>query len=311
VPTIAFPRRLVATASAAGLALLLTTTVLAQEATTPEVEASPNPPTAEASASPQPVLLEARPEGTWEVRAFDAWAGGLVEPRQSSTYTTTFLPGGRLVGETGCGSYFGGYSVDADDISMRVISKGSDPCNVKRTEEAVAYSVALEAVATWRPTASGLEFLDETGAVRLVLGRASVADLVGSWLVERYAKPNRKLVEPLSDNSLELVFDADGGVSGSAGCRFLEGLYESESDRVVIAPIETAGLPCEGDERRQERQFLRAIDDVVLWARDGQSLVLSDGFGEPLVKLTAAPPAVESTAVPDPLETAAPTGQAG
>ena len=290
---IAYPHRLVAAVIAFALVVLSAGVALAQEEATP---------TAATSAAPSAAPLEVRPEGSFGVLAFDAWGQGLAEPRPATTLTSVFLPEGRLEGETGCGTYYGAYGVDGDGINLRVISKGTDPCGTKDTEEAVAYSIALESVVSWRPAGSGLELLDESGSVRLILGEAIEPDLSGSWLVQRYAKPNGTLVEPLPGTPADIDFDSDGGVAGSTGCRFFEGSYETQGDRIVIAPIDTVGLPCEGEERRQERRLLRSLDAAVIWTLVSGDLVLSDGFGEPLVVLGPAP---EPVASPPPAEAAA------
>ena len=291
MPAITASRRLAVFTAAVCLAIALAGTAIAQEPS-PTLSSSPGPtPSASPSPAPSASPVEARPEGDWDVPAFDPWGAGLIEPRPDTTLTISFLSEGRLEGETGCGTYFGGYLLDGEHIDMRVISKGPDPCGVKRTEEAVAFSVALDAVASWRPTLTGLELLDEGGAVRVVLEGALDAGIAGSWVAERYTRANGKPAEPLPDSPITITFAEDGGVRGSTGCRLFEGLYASESDQVLVAPIETIGLPCEGGERGQERRLLRILDEVVLWERDGASLVLSDGSGVPLLELRATEPA--------------------
>ena len=168
---------------------------------------------------------------------------------------------------------------------LGIISKGADPCDVPTTEEAVAYSVALEAVTRWQAVGGGVELLDDTGRVRVELMRADRAGLVGNWVTDRYARGNGTLIQPLADRPITISFAEDGGVLGSTGCRVLEGSYVSERDRVVIAPVETTGLPCEGDARGQERRLLAIFDAVVAWERVGQTLVLTDGSGGVLLEM--------------------------
>ena len=255
--------------------------------------AMPAPPASPApSASPEP-LADATPaphplSGSWDVVAFDAWGEGLVQPRAGATWTAVFLTDGRLEGSTGCGTYLGGYTIGGDRLGMGIISKGPDPCDVQTTEEAVEYSVALEAVASWRPAADGAdgaELLDEAGAVRVVLARSGDADVSGDWAVTRYARANGEPAEPLADQPILVTFGEDGSLGGSSGCRLLDGLYTSQADQVVIAPVETTGLPCEGDVRAQERRLLRIFEQVVFWQRQGERLVLADASGAPLLEL--------------------------
>jgi len=220
------------------------------------------------------------------VRAFDAWSEGLVEPRPNTTLTVQLLEGGRLEGQTGCGTYFGAYTLDGDDLALGVISKGPDPCGLKRTEEAVAFSIALGAVTSWVPTTSGLELLDAQGQVRVVLERLELADLTGDWVVKRVARPRGGLKAPPEGSIVLLDLDVDGTLEGSTGCRVIEGFYSSEADRVAIGPLETVGLPCDGELRRHERRLLDAFDRTILWQRNGSELRLTDGDGTVLLELT-------------------------
>ncbi len=244
---------------------------------------------ADPAPSPSPVpssaIVDEPLAGTWDVLAFDAWDDGLEEPSPGVTLTAVLLPGGRLEGETGCGDYFGGYTLEGDRLGMGIISKGPDPCDVQTTEEAVRYSVALEAVVGWRPAELGVELLDASGDVRIVLARGGDQGLTGSWVVERYTRANGKPATPLADGPIELTFDADGNVLGSSGCRLLEGRYTSTRDQVVVAPVEATGLPCEGDARGQERRLLRILDEVVFWQRTSTRLVLADGSAAPLLEM--------------------------
>ncbi len=79
----------------------------------------------DASLAPEasPTLAAESLEGAWDVLSFDAWGEGLVEPRVGTTLTAVFLPDGRLEGETGCGTYFGGYTLENGRLGMGVISK--------------------------------------------------------------------------------------------------------------------------------------------------------------------------------------------
>lgn len=260
------------------------------------------------SVSPEPAA-DATPAahpltGSWSVLAFDAWREGLGPPRSEGSLTAVFLTDGRLEGITGCGDYFGGYTVDGERVGMGIISKGSDPCDVETTEEAVEYSVALEAVVSWRASDDGVELLDEGGAVRVVLARSQAAGLSGDWIVTRYARANGKTAEPIAERPILVTFDDDGSLRGSTGCRPMEGLYVIQADLVVLAPVDTIGLPCEGDVRAQERRLLRIFDATVFWQRNGDKLVLADASGAPLLELATT----EDPLAPAPTEMPAETG---
>ncbi len=256
-----------------------------------EPSAEPVLETASPTATAAPTMgptAETRPEGSWEVKAYDAWAEGLVEPRPNTSLTMDLLTRGRLEGETGCGDYLGGYSVDGADIGLGVITRGYQDCAGKRVEEAVAFMVALEAVASWRPGSNGLELLDEEGRVRVVLERPLYADVVGDWMAEAYARSDGTMTKPLAEAPIAFAFLADGSLTGSSGCRFLSGRYSGEGDHILIGPVDTVGPRCEGPERQQERRLFRLFDEIAQWQRDAQGLTFTDALGGPLLVLRSA-----------------------
>jgi heat shock protein HslJ len=126
----------------ATMVLLAVCLLLVPAAAARAQDASPGPaavaPTTAPSAGPagSPTSSEARPEGTWMATAYDTYGEGLVEPLRDSTLTVSLLPAGRLEGQTGCGTYIGGYTADGESIRLGVISKGSDPCRGRREDEA-------------------------------------------------------------------------------------------------------------------------------------------------------------------------------
>jgi len=268
--------------------MLLATPVLAQEASR-DVVSPPEAPDASLAPDLSAAPTEVRPEGTWLVTAFDAWGEGLAEPLRGSTLTVSLLPEGRLEGETGCGTYLGGCTVEGQAIRLGVISKGTDPCGRRRDDEAFALTQALALATTWAASSTGLELLDNEGRVRLTLVRRDEGSLAGDWGVRRFARPDGSLRDVLEGTEVIISFGPDGIVAGDTGCRPFEGQYSGEADLVVIAPIAVIGLPCEGDERRAERRILALLDEVVAWQRDGDTLTLGDGSGSVLLEAVARP----------------------
>ena len=286
MPRIAASRRLC-------LAVIVCTLV-AVPGLTQAQDASPAPPTA--TASPAAAASVDTPDGSWVVTAFDWWGEGLVEPRRNTNFTLSMLEYGALEGETGCGRYIGGYSLDGERLGMRILSKGFDECGARKTEEAVAFSVALETVRSWQPSESGIELIDEDGVARVTLERSSQGDLLGEWIVTHYAKANGTLVEPHPERLMALTLTAAGTAHGSTGCRFFEGKYLRDAERLTIGPIKPIGLRCEGPGRKPGRRLLNLFGEVVRWGRDGDVLTFVDAFDEPLLVLV---PPMADPVVPD------------
>jgi heat shock protein HslJ len=297
VPATVFSRRPLATVLLVAVAWAWPSLVVAQEpSASPVLE----------SASPSAAPFDGQLTGSWDVTAYDPWAEGLVAPRQNTTLTVSLLTGGRLEGETGCGRYHGGYTLDGERLGLGIISKGFGECGTRKNEEAVAFSVALGAVKSWRASATGAELLDENGRVRAILERSTAGDAVGQWVVERYRRVNGQWAQPLVERPMLIAFGEDGEAAGSTGCRLFEGEYRSEGDRMVVGPIETIGLPCEGPERKPERRLLAVLGEVVHWQRSDDVLALTDAFDTSLVELRLAS-TIEPSATAMPAERSTPS----
>jgi heat shock protein HslJ len=259
----------------------------ASGAAAPSHSASPSATASAAPASGAPAL--ATPGGTWIVHGFDAFGEGLRAPRRGSTLTVSLLPDGRLEGETACGTYVGGYTLDGERIRLAVLSRGVEPCSRGEEDEAFGLAQALGMATTWAASPTGVGLLDDSGLVRvaLVSPAAAAADLAAEWRVETMASRSGGLVAPVAGTTVSLSFGPDGQATGGTGCRAFEADYSVEADRLVIAPVSAIGLPCEGDLRRQDRRLLGLLDEVVEWRRDRDRLILTDGSGDVLLEAVA------------------------
>ena len=259
---------------------------------TPSVSAAPVGSTLPAAST---APIELRPEGTWVATAYDTWGEGLVAPLRGSTLTVSLLPAGRLEGQTGCGAYLGGYSVDGQAIRLGIISTGSGACRPRLDDEAFGFTQALTAVSAWAPGATGIDLLDAEGRVRVVLERTQEAGVVGTWRVDRLADAAGTLADVPDGAEMRLELADDGSVTGSTACRGLQGDYAVEAERIVIAPLTVIGLPCDGPGqrplRRQESRLLTLLDETVAWRTLAGTLSLVDTSGSVIVELRAEAPA--------------------
>jgi heat shock protein HslJ len=245
------------------------------------------------------------PVGTWTVQGYDPSGDGLVGPLPGSRLTVTLLGDGRLEGETACDTYIGGYTFDDEALQIGIAARGPARCGRRRAEEASGLIAALTAARWWRAAAGDLELVDEASRVRVVLVTLEPGTLAGDWVVRRHQGGGGGLRPTPDDATPTLMFSDDQLVSGSTGCRAFSGSYSTEGDRLLIAPLDIVGLPCEGRAGRREEQFLGALYAVVTWQRDGDTLTLLDAAGDPLVEAelltpsSASPPTSPGPSAPD------------
>jgi len=205
---------------------------------------------------------------------------------------------------TPCGTYLGGYTVDGEAMSLGIIALGPGRCGPRREEEAIQLTEALAMAARWRAVTGGLELLDEEGRVRVALAALGGGSLTGEWRVLRHADARGRLRTTSAEPAPTLSFGEAWLLTGRTGCRSFSGSYEMEGDRLLIAPVEVVGRPCEGGAGRREIQLLEALDGAVTWQRDGERLTLRAASGDPLVlaeALSASSPAPSPSASASPL----------
>lgn len=87
---------------------------------------------------------------------------------------------------------------------------------------------------------------------------------------------------PTIDPSLtDLMVDADGNLSGVAGCNH----YRQTRQDDGYGEITTTREQCSDEKMRQEKAFLNALRHTEEWQMDGERLLLKDGSGRTLAMM--------------------------
>lgn len=88
----------------------------------------------------------------------------------------------------------------------------------------------------------------------------------------------------------ELLFGAEGRLSGNGGCNRLQGGYQMEADgRLKLGRMVSTMRACVGG-MAQEQQLLQALGQVARYESGGRELRLLDAEGKLLVRFEAAEP---------------------
>ncbi|MES0863626.1 YbaY family lipoprotein [Ruegeria sp. SCPT10] len=84
----------------------------------------------------------------------------------------------------------------------------------------------------------------------------------------------------------ELIFAQNGDFSGSGGCNRFTGQAEISGNQIDFPDNMAATLmACPPPLDEVEREFLKALQTITSFARQGDALALLDGAGEPVIKL--------------------------
>jgi heat shock protein HslJ len=114
----------------------------------------------------------------------------------------------------------------------------------------------------------------------------SESELVGTnWqVVEIDGSP---VAAGQSKREAQMVFNAEGRVSGSTGCNRFTGAYKQEATGFRFTPLAVTKMACPPPLDAQERSFLRAMEGVAAVRQSGKTLELLDAGGKVRMRLQA------------------------
>lgn len=105
----------------------------------------------------------------------------------------------------------------------------------------------------------------------------------GTW---RASEINGQPTNPRVES--RIVLSEDGHVSGTGGCNPVGGGFEVDGTAITFSHLFSGMMACMGPEGEQESAFLQALDNVRSFTVAGDTLVLSDAGGNPIIRLVPA-----------------------
>lgn len=83
-----------------------------------------------------------------------------------------------------------------------------------------------------------------------------------------------------------LSFAADGKVAGSGGCNRFFGSYRQDGEALSFSPLGSTKMACPPDVMKREQAFFDMLGKVRAAKRQSATLILMDGGGRELAKLS-------------------------
>lgn len=100
-----------------------------------------------------------------------------------------------------------------------------------------------------------------------------------TWILAEYATADGSLTETLATTEIDATF-AEGEVVGTGGCNSYRGTYEVDGDSLSFSPLASTMMACEQSIMDQETAFHAAMNAVVTYEIDNDSLVLKNEAGD-------------------------------
>jgi heat shock protein HslJ len=140
---------------------------------------------------------------------------------------------------------------------------------------------ALREASRYQVDGQQLTLLDASGKALLTFAAQS-QELAGtSWIVTSYNNGEQAVVGVLAGSQLTVEFDADGGLSGSAGCNRYTATYAAQEQSLSIGPAASTRMMCAepAGVMEQEAQFLKTLETVATYRIGGNRLELRTADG--------------------------------
>lgn len=110
--------------------------------------------------------------------------------------------------------------------------------------------------------------------------------LEGTWNLDSYVNSAGTLVRMLPNTKVTFQFQ-DGKVSGSAGCNSYSGTCNINGSSITIGPLAVTEMYCtDPGVMEQEGDYLAALNSVVRYRIEGETLVLINADGKEVLLFT-------------------------
>lgn len=285
---------------------------LPTEAATAEVE--PPPATTEPGEPTTPAETPEATEPTGEPTDSDLqgteWMlvsmgapGGEIPVIGDTPLTLELTAEGEAVGEAGCNSFGGQYTVQDGTISFSELVSTLIACeDAGIMEQEATYLEALRAAGRYELTADGLTiwYNGDAGVLNFVpaaTGGESSTPEAGageglantSWTLDSFGPVGAEV--PLVEGStITLVFE-DGQAGGNGGCNSYGSDYTVEGNSISFGLINTTLMACVDDAvTEQEGRYLAALQTAESFEQTADSLMIFYDGGAGVLNFTAASP---------------------
>lgn len=194
-----------------------------------------------------------------------------------------------ISGKAGCKKYNGSYFALGNYLFTGKVFSDAILCVPDEIDQLITdYLRALGRANHYENSGDELRLLDLDDNI-LAVFTAQRQELAGTrWQVMGFSPYQ---AYPLDGALIKVNFDADGNVSGTAGCKDFSASYEIHEPAIQIAFIVIKDVICDEPDgsQQQEQQFLTALQAATTYKMEGNSLKLFTADNKLAVSLLKVP----------------------
>jgi heat shock protein HslJ len=218
---------------------------------------------------------------TWRLASV-AHADGELQTVPDGVEATATFAEGAVSGSGGCNRFTAGYTLEGDRLTIERGASTMMACPEPQATVEQAFMAALEATKIYRIKDGQLAWLDAEGREIAAFAPLEHTALTGvTWRAIFYNNGRGAAVSVLDNSTITATFDADGRVSGSAGCNRYHAAYSVKESSITIQAPASTRMACAEPEglMQQEQEYLNALPTAAAYAIHGKQLELRTAEG--------------------------------
>jgi heat shock protein HslJ len=216
--------------------------------------------------------------GTW-ILTEGRGPGGEVSLVEGYRITLDIQDNDLVSGTAACNTYDGEIGVNGDSFSFKGFSMTDMDCDPPVMDSEATYIDALWAADAIAREEDRLVLKGPDTELRFeLLPPAPTAELIDTvWRLESLIEGTGPAGLVSSARAARLILRSDGTLSGSTGCRDMEGKWTERGDEILFTDLAAEGR-CSAELRRQDGHVLNVLGDGFTAEIEGETLtVLSKG----------------------------------
>lgn len=205
------------------------------------------------------------------------WSPQTVPPALEATAT---FADGKLTGSAGCNRYTATYVLRGNQLTIGHAATTMMACPEAQAKVEQGFMAALAMTASYRINSGELALLNAQGNKLAVFQVQKAAGLLGNtWQASAYNNGREAVVSLLDGTHISVVFNANGTLSGSAGCNQYHAAYQAADGKISIQPPAATRKFCAEPDgvMQQEAEYLQALTKTTTYSIQGQQLELRSG----------------------------------
>ncbi|NCJ05127.1 META domain-containing protein [Synechococcales cyanobacterium C] len=228
----------------------------------------------------------------WSLTHYRTPAGNTVPAQTFVTPASIQFREGRVGGNATCNRFFGDYTLDGETLSIQSGGATLMACPEELMAQEQGFFAALEQVRGTAIANGELRLLDGEGAVLLTFAQSIPPALTGTlWHLTAYNNGQDAVTSLIAGTHITATFDANGGLTGFAGCNTYMAAYEVTDTALNISTSASTRKFCNQPEgvMTQESAYLQALTTATQFEIENNTLILKSEEGATVARFTTSP----------------------